>query len=105
LENNADVCVIIYKSCRFVNDPLHIGKRKEHVLRRVPVKGTHGEIIISTLADGQLFLEIIKGIERMGGIEFLVILSVAALNLAIMARSKGTDEFMTDPKALQRRLK
>jgi hypothetical protein len=71
----------------------------------VPVKGTHGEIIISTLADGQLFLEIIKGIERMGGIEFLVILPVAALNLSIMTRSKGTDEFMTDPKALQRRLK
>jgi hypothetical protein len=71
----------------------------------VPVKGTHGEIIISTLADSQLFLEIIKGIERMGGIEFLVVLSVATLNLAIMARSKGTDEFMTDPKALQRRLK
>ena len=49
--------------CRFVNDVLHIGKRGKDLLGRFPVEGSHGEMIVGTLPDSQLFLEVLEGIE------------------------------------------
>ena len=42
-------------------------------------------MIISTLSDSQLLLEVLEGVETMRSIEFFVILSVAALNLAVVS--------------------
>ena len=62
--------------CRLVNDELHIRKRKKDIARRLPVERTHGEIIILPLTDGKLFYKIVKRIEPVRSIEFLVIFSM-----------------------------
>ena len=49
--------------CRFVNDVLHIGKRGKDLLGRFPVELSHGEMIVGTIPDSQLFLEVLEGIE------------------------------------------
>ena len=49
--------------CRFVNDVLHIGKRGKNLLGRFPIEWSHGEMIVGTLPDSQLFLEVLEGIE------------------------------------------
>ena len=46
--------------------------------------------------DGELLLEVIQRIERMTGIEPLLILAVAALDLSVVARCVRTDQFMPD---------
>ena len=51
------------EQCRFVNDVLHIGKRGKDLLGRFPVEWSHREMIVGTLPDSQLFLEVLEGIE------------------------------------------
>ena len=46
--------------------------------------------------DGELLCEIIKRIKGMAGIKTFLVLTVAALDLAVVARSIGPDQLMPD---------
>ena len=46
--------------------------------------------------DSKLFCEILQRIESVARIESLLILTVAALDLAVVARRVRTDQFMPD---------
>ena len=48
--------------------------------------------------DGELFREVIQRVKRVAGIETLLILAVAALDLAVVARGVGADQLMPDAK-------
>ena len=87
---------------RLVNDKLQRRKRKKEVARRLPVERTHWEIIILPLTNGKLFHKIVKRIETMRSIEFLVVFSVTAFYLAVMSRSERPDLFMLDTKLFKR---
>ena len=50
------------------------------------------------LPDGKLLLEVLKGIEFVGSVEFLIVLAVAALDLAIVAWRVRTDELVLNAK-------
>ena len=58
---------------------------------RVPVERTHGEMVVGTFANGKLLAEVVEGIELMRGVEFLVVFSMAALDLAVMSGSVRTN--------------
>ena len=80
--------------CGFVNDVLHFWKRIKDDLRRLPVEGSHWEIIILPLPYSELFFEVGKGIKLVGSIEFLIILAVATLHLAVVSWCKRADQFV-----------
>ena len=46
--------------------------------------------------DGKLLCKVIQGIERAARVEAFLILTVAALDLAVVARRVRTDQFMPD---------
>ena len=46
--------------------------------------------------DGKLLYKVIQGIERAARLEAFLILAVAALDLAVVARRVRTDQFMPD---------
>ena len=50
--------------------------------------------------EGELFFEVIQGKEGMGGIEPFLILPVTALDLAIVSRGVGANQFMPDAQVL-----
>ncbi len=58
-----------------------------------------------TLADSELLFKVIKTVETVGGIEFFVVLTMRAFHLAVVARGIGTDQLVTDTKALELKLK
>ena len=58
-------CRILWFSCRFVNDVLHIGEGKKDSFRRLPVERSHGKVVVMPLTNGKLFSKIVKGIEGM----------------------------------------
>ena len=91
--------------CRFVNNILQGRKRKKDLFRRVPVWGTHREIIIGSVPDGKLLLVVIEGVELMVGIEVFVVLAMAALNFTVVPRCKNTNELMPDTKFFKSFLK
>ena len=64
--------------------------------RREPGKRTHGPFVGSILVSSQLHGKISEREESVRVIKTFLILAVAAFNLAVMARSIGTDEFMTN---------
>ena len=88
--------------CRLVNDELQRRKRKKDIARRLPVERTHGEIIILPLTDGKLFCKIVKRIETMRSIEFLVVFSMTAFNLAVMSGCERSDLLMLDSQLFKR---
>ena len=47
--------------------------------------------------NGELFCKIVQGVKGMAGVKAFLILTVAALDLIVVARRIGTDQFM--PKA------
>ena len=49
--------------CRFVNDVLQLWERKKNLFRGAPIERTHREIVVLTLANSELLLEIVKGKE------------------------------------------
>ena len=49
--------------CRFVNDVLQRGKRRKDEFGRAPVEGAHGEIVVFSIPDSKLFLEVLEGKE------------------------------------------
>ena len=55
----------------------------------------------SSLPDGELSFEIFKAEKAVGSIEFLIILAVAALNFAVVARRIWANKFVPYAKALQ----
>ena len=55
--------------------------------------------------DGELLYKIIQRIEVVTGIEELLILTVAALDLSVVARRIGANQFMPDPQFGSRLLK
>ena len=84
--------------CRFVNDVLHIRESGEDLQRRAPGKGSHREVVVLTLSSGQLGFKVLKGKERVGCVEFLIVFPVAALNFSIVPWRIGLNQFMLDPK-------
>ena len=54
--------------------------------------------------DGKLLFEVRKGIKAAAGIETLLVLTVAALYLAIVPRGVGPDKLMADAELLRCRL-
>ena len=87
--------------CRFVNDVLHIRKRKEDLLGRAPVEGTHGEVVVFVLPYRKLFLEVLEGIELVRGVKVFVVLPVAAFDLSVMPWRKDLDELVLYPQLVQ----
>ncbi len=84
---------------------LHIRERKKDVFRRVPVERSHGEVVILALSDSELFFKIRKVKELMTGVEFFIILSVAAFYFAVMSGRVDSNAFMTDAELCQSFLK
>ena len=89
-------CHFAQYTCRFVNDVLHTRESEKDLFRRAPVERAHGKAIVLTLPDGELFLKVRKRIGAVRGVEFFVVLTVAALVLAIVPRSKWADELVCD---------
>ena len=46
--------------------------------------------------DGELLGEVAQGIKAVAGVEAFLVLTVAALHLAVVARRVGTDELVAD---------
>ena len=91
--------------CRFVNDVLHNRKRSEDLLGRAPAKRTHREIVVFPLPKSKLYLEVLERIELVRGIEIFVVLAVAALNLAVVARGEDPDKLVLDAEIVKGLLK
>ena len=71
----------------------------------MPVEWAHREIVVFSVPDGKLFLEVSEGIELVVGVEILIIFTVTALNLAVMPRRERLDAHMLDTESIQRRFK
>jgi len=56
----------------------------EDLFRRKPIERTHGKIVIVSIPNSKLFLEVFKGEELVVSIEILVILTVAAFDLSVV---------------------
>ena len=91
--------------CRFVNDVLHIRESGKDLFRRAPVEGTHREVVVFVLPYGELLAEVVKGIELVRSVEVFIVLAMAALDLAVMARCVDPDELVPDPQLVERFLK
>ena len=61
-----------------------------------PAEGPHGQVVGAAVVDGKLLCKVIQGIERAARVEAFLILAVAALDLAVVARRVRTDQFMPD---------
>ena len=48
--------------------------------------------------DSELLGEVIEGVETVTGVKALLVLPVASLDLAVVARCGGTDELVADPQ-------
>ena len=62
-------------------------------------------MVVSAFTDGELLFEIIKGIETVRSIEFLIVFSMRSLDLAVVSRRENTDQFVPDAKLAQRLFK
>lgn len=87
-----------YIICRLVNDVLQIGERKKDVFRRLPVKRSHGKVIILVLSDSKLLFEVLKRIEFMTGIKLFIIFSVTAFDFAVVSGRKRTNFSVLNPQ-------
>ena len=66
------------------------------LVRRGPVKRSHREVVGAAVMDSELLGEVIEGVETVTGVKALLILPVASLDLAVVARCVGTDELVAD---------
>ena len=57
---------------------------------------SHGEVVGAAVMDSELLCKVVQRIERMAGIEALLILAVAALHFAVVPRRIRTDQLMPD---------
>lgn len=58
-------------------------------------------MIIGTLSDSKLLLEILKEVKLVRSIKFFIILSAAALDLAVVSGGVRTDQLVSDAKPMQ----
>ena len=54
--------------------------------RGTPAEGPHREVVGAAGVDGELLCKVIQGIKAVAGIEAFLVLPVAALHLAVVAR-------------------
>ena len=66
--------------------------------KSTPCEGPHGKVIGAAVMDGELLIKIVQRIKTVAGIEAFLVLPVAALHLAVVARRVGTDELVADPQ-------
>lgn len=66
--------------------------------RRKPAKRSHREVVRAAVMDSELLGEVIEGEKSVTGVKALLVLPVAALHLAVVARRVGTDELVADPQ-------
>ena len=66
------------------------------LFRGDPAERTDREIVILSLASGELCSKVGEGKELVGSIKFFVVLAVAALHLAIVPRGIRPDGFVPD---------
>ena len=64
---------------------LHIRGSKEDRFRGLPVERSHGEVIVVSLPDSELFFKVSKAVELVTSVEFFIVLSVTAFYLAVMS--------------------
>ena len=64
--------------------------------RRKPAKRSHREVVRAAVMDSELLGEVIEGVETVTGVKALLVLPVAALHLAVVARRIGPDELVAD---------
>lgn len=72
------------------------GERKKDSFRRLPVERSHREVVVISLPDSKLILEIGEAIELVAGIEFLVVFSVTAFYFAIVPGRVWPDQLVVD---------
>ena len=65
----------------------------------MPAQRTHGEtVVVPPVVQLQLPAKILKGIKPVGGIEPLVVLTVAAFHFPVVPWRKRTDQLVPDPQ-------
>ena len=57
---------------------------------RKPVERSHGQVVGTAIMDGKLLCEIVQRIEGVAGIKAFLVLAMAALDFAVMARGIRT---------------
>ena len=65
-------------------------------VRRKPTKRSHGEVVGAAVVGSELSGEVIQGVKTVAGIEAFLVLTVAALHLAVVARRIRPDELVAD---------
>ena len=80
---------------------LHFRERKEDSFGRVPVERSHGEVIILPLSDSELLFEVLKRIELVASIEFLIILPMTAFHFPVVPGCERPDQLMLNAKLRQ----
>lgn len=73
-----------------------IGERRKDQFRRASVERTHREIIVFSIPDSKLFLEGFKGEKLVVSVEILVILTMAAFDLAVVPWCVRLNELVAD---------
>ena len=63
---------------------------------RHPAERPHGQVVGAAVVDGKLLCKVVERKERAARVEAFLILAVAALDLAVVARRVRTDQFMPD---------
>ena len=66
------------------------------LVRRGPVKRSHREVVRAAVEERELLGEVIEGVETVTGVKAFLVLPVASLDLAVVARCVGTDELVAD---------
>ena len=66
------------------------------LFERKPSKGPHREVVGAAVMDNKLFGKVVQRVKAVAGIETLLVLPMAALHFAVVARSVGADEFVSD---------
>ena len=82
-----------------------VRKRRKSLFRREPAERTHGEVIVLSVPDSKLPLEVAEGKELVIGIKVFIVFAMAALDLAVVPGSEGLDTFVLNTKLIQRYFK
>ncbi len=80
-------------------------ERKKDFFRRTPTEWAHGKIIVDSVPDSKLHLEVVEGKELVEGIEVFVVFAVTALDLTVMPGSERFNAFVMNTKAIERYFK
>ena len=89
----------------FCGGKSEVRKCGKNLLWRAPIKRSHREIVVLFVPDSKLLPEVFKRIERVRGIEVLVVFTVTALDLAVVTGRVYLDAFVLDAELFKRFLK